>query len=340
MTLAMICGCSGLALTLEEVGFIREAQPWGLILFKRNVADKEQVLALASSFRALVGRKDAPVLIDQEGGRVQRLAAPNWPAYPSAASYDSSIADPAAALDAAQLGARLIAHDLHEAGINVNCAPVLDLAQPGAHPVIGSRSYSSDPMRVAAFGRVVAEALMAGGVAPVIKHMPGHGRATVDSHLELPVVNASLAELARSDFAPFAALGNLPMAMTAHVVYTAVDPAHPATTSPEVVSRIMRDQIGFGGLIISDDLSMKALGGSFAERARGVFGAGVDIALHCNGDLAEAGDIAGACPQLVGESLRRAEAALATIAREPEPLDIAEASARLATALDSAEARG
>jgi beta-N-acetylhexosaminidase len=338
MILAMICGCSGLALTREERGFIREAQPWGLILFKRNVASTEQLLALTSSFRALVGRPDAPVLIDQEGGRVQRLATPNWATYPSAASYDASIADPAAALDAARLGARLMAHDLLEAGINVNCAPVLDLAQPGAHAVIGSRSYSSDPMRVAAFGRIVAEGLMAGGVAPVIKHMPGHGRAMVDSHLELPVVNASLAELTRGDFAPFAALGNLPIAMTAHVVYTAIDPVRPATVSPEVVTRIMREQIGFGGLIISDDLSMKALGGSFAERARGVFAAGVDIALHCNGDLAEAGDVAGACPPLAGDAWRRAEAALATIAHAPEPLDVAQARATLAAAFDGAKA--
>jgi beta-N-acetylhexosaminidase len=338
MTLAMICGCFGFALSPEEVGFIREARPWGIILFKRNVADKEQLLALASSFRTLVGRQDAPVLIDQEGGRVQRLAAPNWPAYPSAASYDASIADPAAALEAARLGARLVAHDLLEAGINVNCAPVLDLAQPGAHAIIGSRAYSSDPMRVAAFGRVVAEAFMAGGVAPVIKHLPGHGRASVDSHLELPVVNASLAELTRSDFAPFAALGNLPIAMTAHVVYTAIDPARPATISPEIVTRIMREQIGFGGLIISDDLSMKALGGSFAERARGVFAAGVDIALHCNGDLTEAGDVASACPELAGEALRRAEAALAMIAHAPEPLDVLDARARLAAAFDTAKA--
>jgi beta-N-acetylhexosaminidase len=338
MTLAMICGCFGFALSPEEVGFIREAQPWGIILFKRNVADKEQLLALASSFRALVGREDAPVLIDQEGGRVQRLAAPNWPAYPSAASYDASIADPAAALEAARLGARLIAHDLLEAGINVNCAPVLDLAQPGAHAIIGSRAYSSDPMRVAAFGRVVAEAFMAGGVAPVIKHLPGHGRATVDSHLELPVVNASLAELTRSDFAPFAALGNLPIAMTAHVVYTAIDPARPASISPDIVTRIMREQIGFGGLIVSDDLSMKALGGSFAERARGAFAAGVDIALHCNGDLTEAGDVASACPELAGAALLRAKAALATIAHAPEPLDVADARAKLAAAFDTVKA--
>jgi beta-N-acetylhexosaminidase len=338
MTLALICGCSGLALTEEETTFIRDAQPWGFILFRRNVGDRDQLRGLTSAFRELVGRDDAPVLIDQEGGRVQRLAAPNWPAYPSAASFDATIGDSAAALEAARLGARLMAYDLIEVGINMNCAPVLDVAQPGAHAVIGSRSYSSDPIRVAAFGRAVAEALMTGGVAPVIKHMPGHGRATVDSHLELPVVSASLAELTKHDFVPFMALGDLPMAMTAHVVYSAIDPSRPATISPEVVARIMREQIGFGGLIISDDLSMKALGGSFAERARGVFEAGVDIALHCNGDPAEASAVAGACPELSGDALRRAGAALARIAHAPEALDVEEARAKMALAFSAASA--
>jgi len=338
MTLALICGCSGLALTEGERAFIRAAQPWGLILFKRNVADRDQLRSLTNAFRELVGRKDAPVLIDQEGGRVQRLAAPNWPAYPSAASFDVAIKDSAAALEAARLCARLIAHDLLEVGITVNCAPVLDVAQPGAHAIIGSRSYSDDPIRVAAFGRAVAEAMMAGGVAPIIKHMPGHGRATVDSHLELPVVNATLAELTRHDFAAFAALGDLPIAMTAHVVYSAVDRDRPATISPIVVSRIMRDQIGFGGLIVSDDLSMKALGGSFAERARGVFNAGVDIALHCNGDQEEADAVAGECPELGGEALRRAQAALACIAHPPEEFDVEEGRAKLALAFSAVTA--
>ena len=338
MTLAMICGCSGLTLTPEEIAFIRAAQPWGFILFKCNVADREQLRALTSAFRELVGRTDAPVLIDQEGGRVQRLAAPNWPTYPSAESFDATISDPTAALDAARVCARLIAHDLLEVGINVNCAPVLDVAQLGMHAVIGSRSYSSDPIRVAAFGRAVAEAYLAGGVAPVIKHIPGHGRATVDSHLELPVVNASLSELTKHDFAPFAALGNLPMAMTAHVVYTTIDPARPATISPVVVTKIMREQIGFTGLIISDDLSMKALGGSFADRARAVFAAGVDIALHCNGDLDEARAVAGACPQLEGEALRRAESAMARVAHAPEALDVVKARMVVSQVVKSASA--
>jgi len=338
MPLAMICGCSGLVLTPPESAFIRRAQPWGFILFKRNVADRDQLRALTASFRALVGRADAPVLIDQEGGRVQRLGPPHWPAYPSAASFEAAIGDGPGALAAARLGARLIAHDLIEAGINVNCAPVLDVARPGASAVIGSRSYSSDPARVAAFGRAVADGLLAGGVAPVVKHMPGHGRATVDSHFDLPVVDASLAELSQHDFAPFAALADLPMAMTAHVVYSAIDPARAATISPTVVREIMRERIGFGGLIMSDDLSMKALGGSFADRALGLFAAGIDVALHCNGDLAEAEAVAGACPRLAGDALRRAEAALARIAHPPEPLDVEAARARLAQAFAASAA--
>ena len=336
--LAMICGCSGLALTQAESAFIREAQPWGFILFRRNVADRDQVRALTAAFRSTVGRADAPVLIDQEGGRVQRLGPPAWPAYPSAASFDATFGDPAAALDAARLCARLIAHDLIEVGVNVNCAPVLDVAQPGAHAVIGSRSYSCDPARVAAFGRAVAEGLLAGGVAPVLKHMPGHGRATVDSHLELPVVDASLDELSRTDFAPFAALADLPIAMTAHVVYRAIDPSRPATISPDVVAKIMRGALGFDGLIVSDDLSMKALGGSFAERARAVFKAGVDIALHCNGDPGEAIAVASGCPQLSGEGLRRAQAALARIAHPPASLDVEQARAGLKMAFGAATA--
>ena len=336
MMVAMICGCSGLALTPSEIAFIREAQPWGFILFKRNVADRDQVRALTAAFRSLVGRADAPVLIDQEGGRVQRLGPPIWPAYPSAASFDATIGDPAAPLGAARLAARLIAHDLIDVGVNVNCAPVLDLAQPGASAVIGSRAYSSDPARVAAFGRAVADGFLAGGVLPVVKHMPGHGRALVDSHFELPLVDASLEDLKASDFVPFAALADLPMAMTAHVVYRAIDASRAATISPDVVGRVMRGLIGFDGLIVSDDLSMKALGGSFAERARGVFAAGVDIALHCNGGLDEAGAVAGACPQLAGEALRRATSALARIAPAPEPLDINAARAQLAEAFGAA----
>jgi beta-N-acetylhexosaminidase len=335
MTLAFICGCAGTILTPEERAFIRDTQPWGLILFKRNVEDREQLRALSAAFRDIVGRADAPVLIDQEGGRVQRMAPPHWQAYPSAATI-GALADHGQALEIAEVAARLIAIDLREVGINVDCTPVLDVAQPGMHAVIGTRSWSSDPRRVAAFGRAVARAMIAGGVAPVIKHAPGHGRANVDSHLELPIVAASRAELEALDFLPFIALRDLPMAMTAHVVYTSIDPDRPATTSPIVVSEIVRGAIGFDGLLISDDLSMKALGGPFAKRAAAVFAAGVDIALHCNGDLAEAGPVASASPELTGRSLERAERALATVAGGAEPFDVEQARARLAEAFEPA----
>jgi beta-N-acetylhexosaminidase len=335
MTLAFICGCAGTVLNPEERAFIRQTQPWGLILFKRNVEDRAQMRALTSAFRELVGRSDAPVLIDQEGGRVQRMGPPHWQAYPSAASVGAR-GDYEEALATARLAARLIAHDLLEVGVNVDCTPVLDVAQSGMHAVIGTRSWSSDPGRVAAFGRAVAQEMIAGGVAPVVKHIPGHGRTTVDSHLELPIVTASRAELEASDFAPFAALRDLPMAMTAHLVYTAIDPQRPATTSPVIVSEIIRGAIGFDGLLLTDDLSMKALGGSFSERAAGAFAAGVDIALHCNGDLSEAREVAGASPELAGRSLRRAEQALARVAGGAAPFDVAAARARLAAALEPA----
>ena len=325
MARAFICGCAGLALSAGEIAFLRESDPWGLILFKRNVGDREQLRALTKSFRSTVGRDDAPVLIDQEGGRVQRMGPPHWRAYPAAARFDASL-PVGEAEDAARLAARLIAHDLREVGITIDCAPVLDVAEPGTHAVIGSRALSERPERVAALARACAEGLMAGGVAPVVKHIPGHGRARADSHLELPRVNSSREELAR-DFAPFAALKDLPMAMTAHVVYSALDPENPATTSPIIVREIMRQEIGFDGLIMSDDVSMKALGGPFEARVRAIFAAGLDVALHCNGDLEEARSVASETPELAGRALERAEAALAA-ARVPESLDLAEAERR------------
>ena len=330
MTRAFICGCAGLALEAGERQFLARTQPWGLILFKRNVEGPAQLRALTGAFREIVERADAPVFIDQEGGRVQRMAAPHWPAYPAAASFDQRIVDPQDALRAAHLTARLIAHDLFEVGITANCAPVLDVAEDGMHAVIGSRAYSDRPERVAAFGRAVCEGLLAGGVAPVVKHMPGHGRARVDSHLELPLVATPLAELARRDFAPFLALNDMPMAMTAHVVYADVDPRAPATTSAKIVGEVMRGAIGFDGLLISDDLSMKALGGPFAERARAALAAGVDIVLHCNGDLVEAEAVAAAAPELGGAALRRAKAALVRIAGGAEALDLEAARGDLA----------
>src|SRR5271165_462131 len=324
---AFIAGCAGLTLSPFERGFLRDADPWGLILFKRNVADRDQLRALTHDFRNCVERDDAPVLIDQEGGRVQRMGPPNWPAYPAAGRIGAEFA-PALAEAAARLIGRLIAHDLNEVGIAIDCAPVLDVAEPGTHAVIGARAWSDDPRRVAALGLAFAEGLLAGGVAPVIKHMPGHGRARADSHHELPVVEGSREDLER-DFAPFRVLAGLPMAMTAHVVYRALDPDRPATSSRRIVDEIMRGEIGFSGLIMSDDVSMNALKGSFEERTSAIFAAGLDLALHCNGNLDEARAVASVAPPLAGESLRRAEAALAVL-RPPEPFDLDRARADLA----------
>lgn len=332
MTSAAIYGCSGHTLTAEERAFYAEARPWGFILFRRNVDTPEQVRALVQALRDCVGRADAPVLIDQEGGRVQRLGPPHWPKYPPGSAYLKAVNDPMTARELVRLGARLIAHDLHALGITVNCAPVLDVPAPGAHDIIGDRAYAQDPATVAQLGRAAAEGLLAGGVLPIIKHIPGHGRALSDSHHDLPVVETDLATLDAWDFAPFTALSDMPMAMTAHVVFTAVDPKRPATTSKKGV-RLMRERLGFSGLILSDDLSMKALSGTLTERAEQSLKAGCDIVLHCNGDLAEMRQVAEGTGKLKGEARRRAEAALARLVRTPEPLDVAEARARLEAAL-------
>ncbi len=328
MPKAFICGCAGLALSREERAFLREVDPWGFIVFKRNVEDRDQLRDLVGSFRACVGRTDAPVLVDQEGGRVQRLAPPHWRPYPAASVIETGL-DPSEAESATRLIARLIAHDLSEVGITVDCAPVLDVAEPATHSVIGARAFSQRPYRVAAMGRAFAEGLLEGGVVPVVKHMPGHGRARADSHHELPVVDATRQELER-DFLPFAELCDLPMAMSAHVVFTALDPVQPATASRIVVQEIMRGEIGFDGLIMSDDVSMKALRGRFDERTRDIFDAGLDIVLHCNGELNEARAVASAAPELAGHALRRAKAAIAAHL-VPQPLDLEEAEAKLAS---------
>ncbi len=330
---AFICGVSGLVLSDEERGFLAGSKPWGLILFKRNVKDKAQISALTAEFRAIVGRADAPVLVDQEGGRVQRLGPPVWDAYAAAARFDELPCSDDRKADLVRLSARLMGRDLRACGIDVDCLPVLDVPAPGGHNVIGDRAYSPDPAQVARLGGAAAAGLMQAGVLPVMKHVPGHGRAGADSHLELPKVDASLAALERADFAPFRALAHLPMAMTAHVVYTAIDPTGPATTSRKVVQEIIRQAIGFDGLLMSDDLSMKALSGSFDARARALFAAGVDMALHCNGDLAEARQVAAASPELDGRSAERAAAALALIAGPPEVFDPVDARAKLDSAL-------
>lgn len=334
MTLsALILGCSGPTLTRDEIAFFRDVAPWGYILFRRNIQNPEQVSALTNEIRTISGRDDVPILIDQEGGRVQRMTAPHWPAYPPGRSYGQASADdPLLRRGLAWLGARLIAHDLRSVGINVDCLPVLDVPSPGSHAVIGDRAYGDDPVTVSVLGRAAAEGLIAGGVLPVIKHIPGHGRAGADSHHALPVVEASRDEL-EVDFAPFRALADMPLAMTAHVVYTALDPANPATTSPLVMDEIIRGSMRFDGLVMSDDLSMNALTGSLAERAAAAFSAGCDVGLHCNGVMEEMIAVAGAARPLAGEAKRRADAALGRIVHTPEPLDLVDARARFAAAL-------
>ncbi|WP_201860961.1 beta-N-acetylhexosaminidase [Microvirga soli] len=333
-TRAFIAGCSGFELTPDEAAFFREAQPWGFILFRRNVDSPEQVRALCASLRDTVGRADAPILIDQEGGRVQRMGPPHWPKYPAGRTYGQLHAnDPLVQREIARLGARLIAHDLRSVGITVDCLPVLDVPSPGSHDIIGDRAYGKTAAQVAVLGRAAAEGLMAGGVLPVVKHMPGHGRAGADSHLSLPVVEASREELARHDFAPFRMLTDMPLAMTAHVVYTALDPENPATTSRIVMEEIIRGHIGYDGLVMTDDLSMHALSGSFRSRTEAAFAAGCDMGLHCNGSMEEMSAVAEAAPVLAGDALRRANAALARITHDPEPLDPVDARARLDSAL-------
>ena len=330
---AFIAGCSGPVLTAEEEAFFRAAAPWGFIVFKRNIETPAQLTALTAALRETVGR-DAPILIDQEGGRVQRMGPPHWPVYPPGRAYGRLAGnDPLYHREIARLGARLMAHDLRAVGINVDCVPVLDVPIAGAHDVIGDRAYGREPETVALLGRAAAEGLIAGGVLPVIKHIPGHGRAAADSHHDLPVVEASRAELERQDFVPFRHLADMPLAMTAHVVYTALDPEHPATTSANVMRDVIRGHIGYDGLVMSDDISMNALSGSLAERTRAAFAAGCDMVLHCNGRLDEMEAVASDTPELAGEAGRRAAAALARIAHEPEPLNAVDARARFTAAL-------
>jgi beta-N-acetylhexosaminidase len=308
---AFISGISGPALTGDERAFLREAEPWGFILFRRNVESPEVLRNLVDDVRTTLGRA-APVLIDQEGGRVQRLGPPHWPAYPPGAAYGAIYdRDREAGLAAARLGARLIAADLAVLGIDVDCVPLADVLVAGADPVIGDRAYGNEPSKVAAIAGAIAAGLAEGGVLPVLKHIPGHGRATADSHQKLPVVSASRAELEATDFAAFRPLVALPMAMTAHVVFTAIDPVAPATISATIVRDVIRDSIGYQGLLMTDDISMGALSGTVSERTRAAIAAGCDIVLHCNGDMPEMRAVAAEAPVLSGEALRRAAAALA-----------------------------
>jgi len=325
MANAFITGVSGTALTADERAFLRDADPWGFILFKRNVDTPEQVRALVDAMREAVGQGDAPVLIDQEGGRVQRLAPPHWPKYPPGAHYAALYEkDKETGLVAARLGARLIANDLAALGITVDCLPLADVPVSEADPIIGDRAYGTTPAKVAAIAQAVTDGLMDAGVLPVLKHIPGHGRATADSHLALPVVDIDQATLESSDFAAFKPLAQLPLGMTAHVVFSAIDPDAPATTSVKMVREVIRGFIGFDGLLMSDDVSMNALSGTLARRTRAALAAGCDVALHCNGKLDEMYEVASESPKLAGEPARRANAALAA-RRKPMTFDVAEA---------------
>ncbi|HVZ54636.1 MAG TPA: beta-N-acetylhexosaminidase [Pseudolabrys sp.] len=308
---AFITGLAGLSISADERAFLREAQPWGLIVFKRNVSSPEQLSELTSSFRDILGWP-APVLVDQEGGRVQRLGPPHWPVYPPGARYGELYdRDPAVGLAAARLAGHLIAADLKAVGIDVDCLPIADVPVKGGDPVIGDRAYGTEPGKVAAIAGAIAEGLQAGGVLPVLKHLPGHGRATADSHHQLPVVDADRATLEATDFAAFRPLRGLPLGMTAHVVFSAIDPIAPATTSVTMVGDVIRGFIGFRGVLMSDDVSMKALSGTIAERSQAAIAAGCDLVLHCNGELAEMAQVAAHVPMLAGEAAQRAEAALA-----------------------------
>jgi beta-N-acetylhexosaminidase len=335
-TRAFIAGVSGLRLTAEERDFMRAQRPWGFIIFKRNIDSPKQVIALLKELRESIDDPDAPVLIDQEGGRVQRFGPPDWPAYPPGAVFGTLYdIDHGLGLRAAQLSARLIAADLIDLGVTVDCLPLADVPIAGADAVIGNRAYGTEPGKVAAIARAVTEGLQQGGVLPVLKHIPGHGRATADTHFRLPVVDTPRAELERTDFAAFQPLADLPMAMTAHVVFSALDPAQPATTSATIIEQVIRGSIGFQGLLMSDDVSMNALAGSIAERTRAIVSAGCDMVLHCNGKLDEMREVARETPELSGEALQRAKRALAS-RKAPQPFDRVAARAELDELVDRA----
>ena len=321
---AAIYGLAGSELTDEERDFFRDVDPAGYILFHRNCCDFEQLLCLTNALRDLSGRDHLPILIDQEGGRVARMRPPVWPAFPAAEAFDRLYAiAPSSAIEAARINARAIALTLRQCGINVNALPLLDVRQPGASDIIGDRALGAEPMQVAALGRAVLDGMASAGVVGIIKHMPGHGRALVDSHKELPVVTASAEEL-DMDLEPFERLRGAPMAMTAHVVYTAWDPDFPASLSPTVIGDIIRGRIGFDGWLMSDDLGMEALSGDFGERAAGVIAAGCDVALHCSGDMAEMVAIAAAVPQMHAESEARLARAMASALVDGEGPNFAE----------------
>lgn len=319
---AFICGLKGTELSEEEGSFLREASPWGVILFARNLEDPEGIRRLCHAIRDALGRGNAPILIDQEGGRVQRFGPPHVRAYPAGAVYGQLYErNPLLGVEAARLGAKLIALDLLALGINVDCLPVLDVPVEGVTNAIGDRTLGTTTDSVATLGGAQIDGLLSGGVLPVMKHMPGHGRATVDSHKELPRVDATLAELEPQDFTPFRLLARRsPLGMTSHILFPAVDESAPATLSAAVVAKVIRERIGFDGILMTDDLSMHALSGWFRDRAQNAIRAGCDVVLHCNGEMAEARDVAAGVPELSGDALRRTEHALSLL-RAPEEVD-------------------
>jgi beta-N-acetylhexosaminidase len=327
---AVIFGLSGLEITPQEVAFFHEVKPVGYILFRRNIDTPEQVKALVAALKAL-NSHDVFILIDQEGGRVRRLRPPHWPDYPPAADFARMGDDFEAQTRLVRLGARLMAHDLAALGINVDCTPVLDVPQEGAHDIIGDRAFGQTKDSVAILGRAACEGLLAGGVLPIIKHIPGHGRAGADSHTDLPVVEADI-EALQSDFYPFKVNADMPLAMTAHVLYTALDTKNCATVSKKCLGYI-RHEIGYDGVILCDDLSMQALKGDLGARARKTLKAGCDLLLHCNGDMDEMRTVAAEAPKLKGEPLRRVKAAFGRILKVPEPLDALMAHADFAAAM-------
>ncbi|PTQ11485.1 beta-N-acetylhexosaminidase [Sphingomonas oleivorans] len=324
----LFLGLAGPSLSADERVLFAEADPAGYILFRRNIVDRAQLRGLTDALRALSGRADVPILIDQEGGRVARMQPPEWPAFPPAERFAALYeVAPVSAIEAVRANAQAIALMLAESGINVDCLPLLDVRQPGAHDIIGDRALGGEPMQVAALGRAVIEGLRAGGAVGVVKHAPGHGRAMADSHVELPVVDAD-AEALETDLAPFIALADAPMAMTAHVVYRAWDEAACASLSAKIIGEIIRGRIGFDGLLMSDDLGMHALSGDFGSRAAGVLAAGCDIALHCSGDFAEMRAIVDAVGEIRPEGAERLARAMATVAGAAVPASFEELVAK------------
>jgi len=333
--MSTIFGCSGLRLNEAEKSFFREVKPWGFILFSRNIKSREQVRALVEDMKQAVGLDDMPILIDQEGGRVSRLSQPEWRLPPAPTIFPKLYAShPQAALEAARINYRLIAHDLKEIGVNVDCAPMLDVPVAGAHDIVVERALGTDVQTVCAIGHAVVEGLLGGGVAPVIKHGPGHGRAIVDSHKDLPRVSASRAELSETDFAPFKAFNTEAMLMTAHVIYDDIDAGAPATISPIIIQDILRRECGFDGLIMTDDLNMNALSGTLEERGRASLAAGCDMLLHCNGVMADMEQVAKSSVTLKGAALRRANDAANVAFRPAQDFEPDKALERLTALLN------